>query len=288
MKSLKRRLLSRVTGSKRFKKAAVITAGALLVAGAAAGTVFLVNENRHKQMAEQVRLMEAERQRAAVASAEVSYAGAVRQSQEFTVNLFGMVGGALGAFIAAFFGRLLAVGAVKTPLAAAAVGILPFAFVLFTLFALLYRVVYGSGRSREFYSFKNIAVLGGASVICAAAFELCDRLCGSRIVAALLQTVMLLVVIAAAWFIIFADFKSDRTFRDRRAIIMLAAALAGGGLFGGAMILLVNAGQTAPAARSAVFAVWLLLEAAAVVIYIAKRKKRGGLSQTEQRYKLSV
>ena len=288
MKSLKKRLLGRLTGSKGFKKAAAITAGALLVAGAAAGTVFLVNESRHKQMAEQARLMEAERQKAAVASAEVSYAGAVRQSREFTSDLFGIAGGAIGAFVAAFFGRLLAVGTTKTPLAAAAVGILPFAFVLFTLFALLYRVVYGRERSREFYSFKNIAVLGVASVICAAGFELCDRLCGSRIVAAVLQTVMLLSVIAAAWFIIFADFRSDKTFRDRRAIVLLVAALAGGGLFGGAMILLVNAGRTAPAARSAVFAVWLLIEAAAVMLYIVKRKKHGRLSEPEQRYKLSV
>lgn len=288
MKSLKKRLISRVTGSPGFKRAAVITAGALLVAGAAAGTVFLVKESRHKQMAEQVRLMEAERQRAAVASAELSYAGAVRQSHEFTVDLFGMIGGALGAFIAAFFGRLLAVGAVKTPFAAAAVGILPFAFVIFPLFALLFRLVYGRGSSRRCFTFKNVAVLGAASVICAAAFEAIDRLCGNRLVAALLQTAALLVVIAVAWFIIFADFKSDKTFGDRRAIILLAAAMAVGGLFGGGMMLLVNAGQTAPAARSAIFAAWLLIEVSAVIIYIIKRKKRGGLQAPGERYSLSV
>lgn len=278
MKGIKRRFIGRAVKGRGFKKTAAIAAGVIAVVGATAGATFLINENRHKQMAAAVRLMETERQNAAVETAAVAYAGAVEESNRFTLNIFKTIAAAAGAFAAAFLGRLgsLAVGSTA---GAAAVGILPFAFVIFTLFALLYRMVYGGKSLKGLFTLKNTAVLCGASVLAAVAFEAMDRLISNQLLAAFAETAVLLCIIAAAWFLVFADFKGEKAFRDRRSLVLLAAALAAGGLFGGAELLLVHGGQSAPAARASLFALWLTGLAAAVLVYFLQKKKRGGLSK---------
>lgn len=257
------------------KKAVAIIAGIAVAAGIAAGAVFMHNEAQQKQMAEQVTVMEYQREAGANTEAYRLVSDGGEQEKKRSNPLAAAltaIGGALGAGLAAFLGRLIG-GAVSNGVASAAIGsVLPALFVLFTLFLALYRIVYRDKPLKSFFTARNMLTLGGASLVLGIGSALADKFIQNEIAAALTQSVFMLFVIAVAWYVAFLGGR--KAIFEPRMLLMLLLALCAGGLFGGVQILLANGGYTAGAARAALYAGWLVAVALCFGAYVFLRHKK--------------
>lgn len=200
--------VKKISKSKAFKKTAAVAAGVALIVSLAAGAAFINRQKEHREMAQQVVVMEQQRELAAGEQARLALQGEEPEKKK-TGRLYAVIisaAGAMGAAAAAFLCRFLGKSAAlagKAVLPTVLTYILPSLFIVFALFLLYFIWKYPERSVREFFTKYNITVLCTASVALGAGWGLGERLIDNADALTALGAGYTLLILAAAWIVVF-------------------------------------------------------------------------------------